>query len=75
VQGFELFKKAPGPWVGVFVLWCLIYLAASMVPLGGIITPLLANVLQGGWMLGCRKLDGGGALRSRTCSRASRANT
>src|SRR5262249_45768130 len=62
-EGFDLFKLAPGPWIGVLVLWIVIYCVAALIPLGGLATALLGAVFQGGWMLGCRSLDTGGPLK------------
>lgn len=62
-QGFDLFKKTPLLWIGMFVIWGLLYFVASILPLGGIVTGLLAYVFVGGWMLGCRSLDTGGELK------------
>lgn len=62
-QGFELFKKAPGPWIGTFLIWVVIYAIASILPGGGLLTMLFGDVLIAGWMLGCASLEGGGELK------------
>jgi uncharacterized membrane protein len=62
-SGFALFKRAPGPWIGVFLIWVVIYMIASIIPLGGLFTTLLGAVFLAGWMLGCRSLDRGGELK------------
>jgi hypothetical protein len=62
-QGFDLFKRAPGPWIGTLVIWFLIYFVAALIPLGGLVTTLLGAVFQAGWMLGCKSLDSGDGLK------------
>jgi hypothetical protein len=62
-DGFEMFKRSPGTWIGILVIWFLIYAIASAIPLGGLVTGLLGAVFQGGWMLGCRSLESGGPLK------------
>jgi hypothetical protein len=62
-EAFAMFKRAPGPWIGMFVIWVVIYMLASIIPLGGLVTTLVGAVFQGGWMLGCRSLDRGGELK------------
>ncbi len=62
-EAFALFKRAPGPWIGTFLLWALLYAVAEIVPLGGLACSLVGAVFQAGWMLGCRSLDSGGTLK------------
>lgn len=62
-QGFELFKKAPGPWIATFLVWLVLYVVVSVVPGGGLAATLFGEVLIAGWMLGCRSLDTGGELK------------
>lgn len=63
VDGWRLFKKQPGLWIGIAVAVFLIAALMSAVPLvGGLVNALLLTVLGGGVMLGCRALDAGGEL-------------
>ncbi|HZP11514.1 MAG TPA: BPSS1780 family membrane protein [Nevskiaceae bacterium] len=62
-QGFELFKKAPGPWIATFLVWFVLYAVVSVIPGGGLLATLFGEVLIAGWMLGCRSLDTGGELK------------
>jgi uncharacterized membrane protein len=62
-EAFELFKRAPGPWIGTFLLWCLGYFVVSIVPMGGLLMSFFAEVLMAGWLLGCRSLETGGELK------------
>ena len=64
--GFELFKKQPGMWIALVVIFFLILVAFAFLNviffLGSIATILLSPVFAGGLMLGCRNLQGGGQL-------------
>jgi uncharacterized membrane protein len=51
--GWRSFTLAPGAWLAIFVVFAVIIIAASMVPLLGIFVNLLTVVLMGGIMLGC----------------------
>jgi uncharacterized membrane protein len=62
-EGFELFRKAPGLWIGIVLVLFLIMIALSIVPLLGLIaTSLLLPVFGGGLMLGCQSLQRDGTL-------------
>jgi uncharacterized membrane protein len=62
--GWELFQKAPGAWIGLFVVWVLVFMAVSFVPIvGGIAANLLMLLMMGGIALGCEELRAGGELR------------
>ena len=66
VGGFDLFKKQPGMWIAVVIIFVLILVAFAFLNviffLGSIATLLLTPVFAGGLMLGCRTLQGGGQL-------------
>lgn len=64
VGGFELFRRAPIPWIGaaaaLFVLSSLI----SLVPMiGGLVSTLIGPVFLGGLMLGAHAQASGGGFR------------
>jgi len=62
-EGFELFKKQAGLWIGIVVVLLVITVALSLIPLlGAIATVLLMPVFGGGLMLGCRSLHRDGTL-------------
>ena len=64
-EGWELFKMAPGPWVGislVFGLWLLLPMIPILGLLASLLTPFFTPVLVGGIMIGCRSLDEGRGL-------------
>lgn len=62
-EGFELFKKQAGLWIGIVLVLFVITIALSLIPLlGAIATVLLMPVFGGGLMLGCRSLHRDGTL-------------
>ena len=64
VDGWTLFTRAPGLWVGITALYIVISFAVGPVPLIGMLTsPVLNVVFTAGLMLGCRALDEGGPLK------------
>lgn len=61
--GWELFRKAPGVWIGIAVVFMIIVVGLAGIPLAGLLINLLVPVFVGGLMLGCKTLDEGGELR------------
>jgi len=63
VEAWALFKRAPGPWVLINIVYVVMFVAMHLIYVVG---PLAAGVLwpvfAGGIMLGCRQLQEGGAL-------------
>src|SRR5271170_6878267 len=58
LSGFALFKKQPGIWVLIFIVFAVICGLFSVVPLIGLlINTLLLQIFAGGLMLGCESLD------------------
>lgn len=62
-EGFELFKEAPGVWIGICVLWAVILAALSLIPLGSLAYTLVGPVFAGGIIIGCRDLAGAKPLK------------
>jgi len=63
-EGWTLFKAAPGLWVGMIVVFLVLYLAAMLVPfIGPIAQYLLMPVFFGGIVAGCRAIDDGSGLQ------------
>lgn len=59
-KGWELFREAPGTWIGLTIVYVVLIMAMSIVPfLGSIATNLLLPVFIGGIMMGCKALDNG----------------
>ncbi|MDR2874817.1 MAG: hypothetical protein LBV44_02665 [Methylobacillus sp.] len=70
VSGFDLFRKNPGIWIVIMLIYFAIMLVLaifSMIPLLGMLAniaiTLIAPVFLGGLMLGCRALENGEELK------------
>ena len=62
-EGFALFKKQPGMWIGIVLVLFVIMVVLSIIPvLGAIATFLLMPVFGGGMMLGCQSVERDGTL-------------
>ncbi len=62
-DGFALFRKNPPIWITLFVIYFLIVIVVSIVPVvGPLVMTLLAPVFTAGFMLACRDVEGGGEL-------------
>jgi hypothetical protein len=63
VEGFELFKKAPGTWILILVVFFVCAVVIHIVPIiGSLAGALLTQVFVGGMMIGCRALANGEPL-------------
>src|SRR5476651_1508190 len=59
-EGFELFKKQPGTWILILIVFVACSIVMHLVPIiGSLANMLLMQVFLGGLMLGCRALDHG----------------
>ena len=62
-EGWELFKRQPGMWIGIVLLFFVIMIAAALIPfLGGLLLSLFGPVFAAGFVVGCKALDSGGQL-------------
>lgn len=62
-SGFALFKKQPGTWILLLIVWLVCSILIAVVPIiGGLANMLLMQVFIGGAMIGCRALDRGEEL-------------
>lgn len=59
-QAWELFKRNPGIWIGIVVLWIVISGVLGAMPLLGLVTNLFTPVVMGGLMQACRRQAEGG---------------
>jgi len=64
VEGWNLFKRAPGIWIAIIVVFIVISIVLAFIPvLGSIASFVLTPVFTGGLMIGCRALHEGGELK------------
>jgi hypothetical protein len=62
-EGWTIFTKNPGVWIGQMVVLLIIFLVLSLIPfLGHLAINLLMPVFGAGLLLGCRVLSEGGTL-------------
>jgi len=62
-QGWELFKRQPGMWIGIVLLLFVIMIAAAFIPfIGGLAMSLFGPVFAAGIVSGCKALETGGEL-------------
>lgn len=60
VRGWELFKRNPGGWILIFIIFAAIVMLCSWVPfIGFVATYVLSPILLGGVMAGCAALERG----------------
>jgi uncharacterized membrane protein len=63
-EGFELFRRQPGPWIAIIIIAALIFIGLGLVPvLGSLAAMVLAPVFAGGIVLACREQDQGRELQ------------
>jgi hypothetical protein len=62
--GWELFKKAPGIWIAIVIVYILIAIVVGLIPfIGSLAMSLFAPVFTLGWLQGARDLQAGQPLR------------
>jgi hypothetical protein len=62
-DSWDLFKRRPGLWIGIWLLFVVIMMGASLLPILGMFLPALFwPVFVAGFAIGCRVLDEGGEL-------------
>jgi len=61
-EGWDLFRRAPGTWVAIFLVFAVIWVVLAIVPAGSLLLSLLYPAFAAGIMLGCRKLEAGQGL-------------
>jgi len=63
VAAWDLFKRQPGLWIGMWLLFVVILMGMGVIPLlGTILTGIFWPVFVAGFAVGCRALDEGGEL-------------
>lgn len=64
VEGWNLFKRQPGIWIALTVVFIVISIVLAFIPvLGSLASMMLGPVFAGGLMIGCRAQDEGGELK------------
>ena len=59
-EGWDLFKRQPGMWIGVILLLFVIFIAVAFIPIvGNLAMTLFGPVFAAGIMVGCKALDSG----------------
>ncbi len=61
--GWQMFKEAPGTWIGIAVGFMLIMIVLSLIPLVNLLANLMLPIFAGGIMLGCRDQENGEGIR------------
>jgi uncharacterized membrane protein len=62
-EGWELFKRQPGMWIGIVLLLFVIMIGAALIPfVGGPLITLFGPVFAAGIMIGCKALESGHEL-------------
>ena len=62
-EGWRLFTASPGVWLAITIVYVVIMIGLSLIPvIGQIASMLLHPALSAGLILGCRALDRGGEL-------------
>ncbi|MDM4769299.1 BPSS1780 family membrane protein [Solimonas sp. SE-A11] len=66
-EGFGLFKRSPGLWIGAILLWFAAAVLLSLIPLvGSLAFNLCFAMVLGGFLLAAREQDEGQTLRLQT---------
>jgi uncharacterized membrane protein len=61
---WDIFRRAPGVWIGMVVTLCVVYIVLAVLPVVGAIATIVAGpVFTGGLMLASRTLDQGGEVQ------------
>ena len=64
VEGWNLFKRQPGMWIALIVVFIVISIVLAFIPvLGSLVSMVLGPVFAAGLVIGCRAQDEGGELK------------
>lgn len=62
-EGFDLFKKAPGIWILLIIVFFVCSIVIGIIPIiGPIANMIIMQIFVGGLMFGCRALENGESL-------------
>lgn len=56
-ESWRLFKAQPGVWIGMFIVYFIIMIILSMIPLVNMFTGIVTPVFTGGWMIAAAQCD------------------
>lgn len=62
-RGWEIFRIAPGTWIGIAVAFMALMMIVGMIPVVNIAVNLLIPIFIGGISVGCRAIERGDGLR------------
>jgi len=62
-EGWPLFARGMGTWIGMALVGALIFIGLSFVPLLGMLTGFLTPFLMAGWAIGCERMRTEGEVR------------
>lgn len=62
-RGWEMFRSAPGTWVGITLVLIVVMMAIGLIPVVNLAVNLLGPVFIGGIVIGCRAIEDGEGLR------------
>lgn len=63
LRGWQMFRSAPGTWVGISVALIAIMMVIGMIPVVNLAVNLVGPVFIGGIIIGCRAIEEGEGLR------------
>jgi len=61
-EAWDLFKRSPGKWIVILIVFLLISIVLAVVPLGSIVSNIITPVFTAGILIGCRTIEAGGSL-------------
>jgi hypothetical protein len=62
-EGWPLFSRGMGTWIGMALVGFLIFMVLSFVPLIGMLAGFLTPFLMAGWAIGCERMRTEGEVR------------
>lgn len=62
-EAFEMFRRQPGTWIGILLIWIVLSIAISAIPGLDLVGPFLNPIFSAGMMLGCATQARGERLR------------
>ncbi|HPT49067.1 MAG TPA: BPSS1780 family membrane protein [Accumulibacter sp.] len=63
LRGWEIFRLAPGTWMGIAVVFMAVMMIVGMIPVVNVAVNLLIPIFIGGISIGCRAIEVGDGLR------------